>query len=187
MDGPTFGTRARRRARLKRAAVTGWIATLVLATQGVPTGMGLLSQRFERPSGGTVEGSEAAAGLIRFRRETFAARPAPKPRRPRRARSAEPAPQTAPAPAEPQSLEQILYAAAAEFGVDGGYLVALATCESGLDPGAVNPVGYHGLFQFDTGTWATYGYGSIYDAEAQARTAARLLAAGHDERWPNCP
>lgn len=185
MDGPTFGARARRRARLRRAAVTGWIATLVLAAQGMPTSMGLLSQRVERPAGGTVEGSEAAAGLIRFRRETFAARPAPKPRpRPAPAGAdseAEPA-----APAAPSSLEGILYAAAAEFGVDGAYLLAIARCESDLDAGAVNPVGYHGLFQFDTETWASYGYGSIYDPEAQARTAARLLAAGHDERWPNC-
>jgi soluble lytic murein transglycosylase-like protein len=84
------------------------------------------------------------------------------------------------------SVSEILYAAAAEFGIDGAYLVSVASCESGLNPGAVNPAGYHGLFQFSESTWASYGYGSIYDAAAQARTAARMLAAGLGSHWPNC-
>jgi hypothetical protein len=50
----------------------------------------------------------------------------------------------------------------------------------------VNPAGYYGLFQFSTGTWAGNGYGSIYDPVAQARTAARMIAAGGASRWPNC-
>ncbi|MGH2806877.1 MAG: transglycosylase family protein [Actinomycetota bacterium] len=84
------------------------------------------------------------------------------------------------------SITGIIYAAAAEFGLDGGYLLAVATCESTLNPTAYNPAGYHGLFQFDQTTWSAYGYGSIYDPVAQSRTAARLLAAGQDSRWPNC-
>ncbi|MGH2819414.1 MAG: transglycosylase family protein, partial [Actinomycetota bacterium] len=83
-------------------------------------------------------------------------------------------------------VTEIIDAAAAEFGIDGGYLLSVAECESGLDPGAVNPAGYHGLFQFDETTWEAYGHGSIYDPVAQARTAAELLAAGEASRWPNC-
>jgi soluble lytic murein transglycosylase-like protein len=92
----------------------------------------------------------------------------------------------APAPASGGSITEIIYAAAAEFGLSGEYLLSVASCESGLDPQAYNPAGYHGLFQFDQQTWAAYGYGSIYDPVAQARTAARLLAAGQASRWPNC-
>lgn len=80
----------------------------------------------------------------------------------------------------------VIQEAAAEFGLDPGYLLSVASCESGLDPTAYNPAGYHGLFQFDQTTWAAYGYGSIYDPTAQARTAARLIAAGQSSRWPNC-
>ncbi len=100
----------------------------------------------------------------------------------------EPEPEVAaPAPVAPAgSITEILYAAAAEFGLDGAYLVSVASCESGLNPNAVNPAGYHGLFQFSESTWAAYGYGSIYDPTAQARTAARMLASGGAGHWPNC-
>jgi soluble lytic murein transglycosylase-like protein len=84
------------------------------------------------------------------------------------------------------SLAAIVYDAAAEFGLDGSYLLSVATCESGLNTQAYNAAGYHGLFQFDQATWSAYGYGSIYDATAQSRTAARLIAAGQSSRWPNC-
>ena len=182
MSRPTFGRRARRRRRLRRAAITTWLVSLVLGAQGFPTG-GPLGGGTPRPAGGTVEAREATTGLLRFRRETFAARPERRAQR-RRARPSPPAP-TEPAEA-PATVEEIVYSAAAEFGIDGGYLLAVARCESDLDPAATSSVGYHGLFQFDEQTWAAYGYASIYDPRAQARTAARLLAAGHDERWPNC-
>jgi hypothetical protein len=84
------------------------------------------------------------------------------------------------------SIESIIYDAAAEFGLEGSYLVSVAVCESGLNPEAYNPAGYHGLFQFDNTTWSAYGYGSIFDPIAQSRTAARLIAAGQSSRWPNC-
>jgi soluble lytic murein transglycosylase-like protein len=84
------------------------------------------------------------------------------------------------------SLAEIIYNAASEFGLDGGYLYSVASCESGLNVQAYNGAGYHGLFQFDQSTWSAYGYGSIYDPTAQARTAARLIAAGQSSRWPNC-
>ncbi len=81
---------------------------------------------------------------------------------------------------------QIIHAAAAEFGLDGDYLVSVAQCESGLDPQAYNSAGYHGLFQYDDTTWSAYGYGSIWDPVAQARTTAELIAGGQASRWPNC-
>ena len=84
------------------------------------------------------------------------------------------------------SVEDIIYSAAAEYGVDGGYMVAIANCESGLNPRAVSPAGYYGLFQFDQQTWAEYGSGSIYDPVAQARATARLISMGQSSRWPNC-
>ena len=140
----------------------------------------------------TMKGSSPVASSTKFRREVFKARPTPPKPKPK----PEPIPEPTPAPVEEEpvapaapaggSVTDIIYAAAAEFGLDGGYLVSVASCESGLDPGAVNPAGYHGLFQFDEQTWGAYGYGSIYDPTAQARTAARLLAAGQSSRWPNC-
>jgi soluble lytic murein transglycosylase-like protein len=106
-------------------------------------------------------------------------------RREERAEEAEAAPTPAPAQ-EPQTVSEIIAAAAAEYGIGADYLMSVAWCESSLDPGAVSPAGYYGLFQFDQSTWAAYGYGSIYDPVAQSRTAARMLAAGMSERWPNC-
>ena len=80
----------------------------------------------------------------------------------------------------------IIYAAADEFGVDGGYLVSIAQCESSLSPGAYSSAGYKGLFQYDDATWATWGYGSVWDPIAQARTTAELISLGQSARWPNC-
>ena len=125
-----------------------------------------------------VEASEATAATIRFRRGAFDARPA---RPPHRADK----PATRPDPSPP-TVPEIITAAAVERGVDPNELLSIARCESDLDPQAQSALGYHGLFQFDLETWAEYGYGSIYDPSAQARTAAELVAAGETERWPNC-
>ena len=84
------------------------------------------------------------------------------------------------------SVEDLILDAAAAHGVSGALLLSIARCESGLDPGATNPAGYYGLFQYDRQTWASYGQGSIFDASAQANTTAALIAAGQSDRWPNC-
>lgn len=125
-----------------------------------------------------TETTESAAAMLRFRRRTFETRPPPSP--------SPSESEAAPAPQGGGSITEIVYAAAAEFGISGDYLLAVAGCESGLNPQAHNAAGYYGLFQFDQQTWSAYGYGSIYDPVAQARTAARLLAAGQSSRWPNC-
>ncbi|MDQ3962390.1 MAG: transglycosylase family protein [Actinomycetota bacterium] len=184
MNRPMFARRARRldvlRRRFKRIAVGVWIATVIGAVAGIPfadTGFSIaarLTAAQMAPIGG-IETTESAASAMHFRTTVFKNRPTPEP-----TEAAEPAPPT------PTTISGIIYAAAAEFGIDGAYLLSVASCESGLDTGAHNPAGYYGLFQFDQATWSAYGYGSIYDATAQARTAARLLAAGQASRWPNC-
>ena len=194
-----FGPRATRRARLKRRLGVSLLATVVSLLVGIPASVGPMSALgfFDsdapspdpRPAKG-VEASESHASIVKFRREVFKGRE--KPSRP------EPTPDPEPVAAESEesveaapvapagSVDEIIAAAATEFGLDPGYLIGVATCESGLDPNAYNEAGYHGLFQFDEQTWSAYGYGSIWDPTAQARTSARLIAAGEGSRWPNC-
>jgi soluble lytic murein transglycosylase-like protein len=191
--GPRARQRAYRRARLKRVALYSWVVTVALAAFGftIP-GPGvaldvLLSSGGQdtmvRAASVGVETTETARSTLRFRREVFDRRPTPKP---------SPSATTTEAPTEAApagysgSIVEIIHAAAAEFGVSGDWMVAIAQCESGLDPNAYNAAGYHGLFQYDQTTWSGYGYGSIYDPVAQARTTAELLAAGQSSRWPNC-
>ena len=97
----------------------------------------------------------------------------------------QPTPTPSPSPTG-SDVQQIIVAAATEFGVDPSYMLAIAECESTFNPNAYHPAGYHGLFQFDYTTWGEFGYGSIYDPVAQARTTARLLAMGESDRWPIC-
>lgn len=200
-----FGAAGRKKARNTRFKARIGVVGLMAALIGVPganAGWELISEALSNddpPSlaAGDLSGvttSESAASMLRFRSNLFQNRPTPSPtpsetEAPQDAAGdgsveTEPVAEAAAAPAG--SITEILHAAAAEFGLDAGYLVAVASCESGLNPGAVNPAGYHGLFQFDQATWGAYGYGSIYDATAQARTAARMLAAGMASRWPNC-
>lgn len=185
LEGAKKSRHKRTRARLGAVAL---IATL-LGIPGINLGLELLDGRFSSQAPLTrsdlagVTTSEAAGGLMKLRGKLFQSRPTPSP-----TPTEEPEPEAdpAPSPAPAGSVTEIIYSAAAEFGIDAGYLVSVASCESNLNPGAVNPAGYHGLFQFDSTTWAAYGYGSIYDPVAQARTAARMLAAGMASRWPNC-
>jgi hypothetical protein len=191
-----FGPRASRRERLKRRLGVSVLATAASLLIGVPAGMGPLNAlgvfRTDSPPTETkpakgVEASDSHASIVRFRREVFKERKKPvKPEpKPAPAETDEPVVEAA-AVVSTGSIEEIIGAAATEFGLDPGYLIGVASCESGLDPSAYNAAGYHGLFQFDEQTWGAYGYGSIWDASAQSRTAARLIAAGEASRWPNC-
>ena len=69
-------------------------------------------------------------------------------------------------------------------------LRAIATCESGGNPRAVDASGtYRGLFQFDAGTWASVGgHGDPAAAPAaeQYRRAAVLYAPAGAAPWPVC-
>lgn len=74
-------------------------------------------------------------------------------------------------------------------GVSQATLDAIAACESGGDPGAVNPAGYYGKYQFDSGTWAAVG-GSGNPAQAseaeQDYRAALLYSRAGASPWPVC-
>ena len=69
-------------------------------------------------------------------------------------------------------------------------LTAIAACESGGNPQAVDASGtYRGLFQFDAGTWASVGgHGDPAAAPAaeQYRRAAMLYARSGAAPWPVC-
>lgn len=191
--GTTGAGKDRRKRTMGRLAIVALVASL-FGLPGVNLGFEFLGERLgggeDRLTRAELKGvttSESAEGLMRLRGDMFQSRPTPTPtptETPTPEAAAEPVAEPVAAPAG--SVTEILYAAAAEFGLDGAYLVSVASCESGLNPGAVNPAGYHGLFQFAESTWASYGYGSIYDPAAQARTAARMLAAGMASHWPNC-
>lgn len=201
MERLNFGLRSRRKARFKRMAVPLWIAGIIGMALGLPgpgSGIALLTGAFQgddAPSSGSgalyrnVATSDAAASMMEFKQELFDSRPAPEPEpEPAAASAASPSTAVPAAPAAPAgSIEGIIYAAAAEFGISGPYLLGIARCESTLNPNAVSSTGkYHGLFQYDQATWSAYGYGSVYDPVAQSRTTAELLAAGHASRWPSC-
>jgi soluble lytic murein transglycosylase-like protein len=75
-------------------------------------------------------------------------------------------------------------------GVSSSTLQAIAACESGGDPTAVSADGaYHGLYQFDYGTWASTG-GSGDPAAAspaeQTYRAALLYSQSGSSPWPIC-
>jgi resuscitation-promoting factor RpfB len=66
---------------------------------------------------------------------------------------------------------------------------ALAECESGGNPRAVNPAGYYGLYQFSLSTWrAQGGSGNPIDASSseQTRRAQILYGKSGASPWPNC-
>ena len=81
-----------------------------------------------------------------------------------------------------------------DYGLAGGVsqstLDAIAACESGGDPTAVDSTGtYLGKYQFDTGTWASVGgSGSPADAsEAEQDYRASLLySRAGSSPWPVC-
>lgn len=184
MEKLYFGARARRRfrrARVKRAMVALWVVALGAGVPGATAVLDWTQQAFgnaAQPHPITGDPDHVDAGLIpakEMKAELHTEQ---------EKREASPDPIEATAAATTTNL--VIFEAAGEFGLDPDYLLSVAICESGLNPTAYNPAGYHGLFQFDQTTWAAYGYGSIYDPAAQARTAARLIAAGQSSRWPNC-
>ena len=74
-------------------------------------------------------------------------------------------------------------------GADGLNWGALASCESGGNPKAVNPAGYYGLYQFDLGTWRSVGGSGLPTAASAAEQTfrAKLLYKQRGRSpWPNC-
>ena len=58
-------------------------------------------------------------------------------------------------------------------GADGLNWAALARCESGGNPQAVNPAGYYGLYQFSPGTWRGVGGSGLPSAAAASEQLYR--------------
>ena len=78
------------------------------------------------------------------------------------------------------------YAVPGTAGLNWG---ALANCESGGNPKAVNPAGYYGLYQFDTGTWRSVGGSGLptsASAGEQTYRAKLLYKQRGRSPWPNC-
>jgi uncharacterized protein YabE (DUF348 family) len=74
-------------------------------------------------------------------------------------------------------------------GTDGLNWGALANCESGGNPNAVNPAGYYGLYQFDIGTWRGVGGSGLptsASAAEQTYRAKLLFQQRGRSPWPNC-
>jgi hypothetical protein len=94
-----------------------------------------------------------------------------------------------PAPAATGSPEAIVREVFGPLGV-ADQAVAVATCESGLDPAAVSPGGeYRGLFQLGghlAGTVDAYG-GNWFDPLTNAQVARDLYVQnGGWSSWPTC-
>lgn len=74
-------------------------------------------------------------------------------------------------------------------GTDGLNWGALANCESGGNPNAVNPAGYYGLYQFDVGTWRSVGGSGVptsASAAEQTYRAKLLYQQRGRSPWPTC-
>ena len=74
-------------------------------------------------------------------------------------------------------------------GGDGLNWGALAQCESGGNPRAINPAGYYGLYQFALSTWYSVGgTGNPIDASPEEQTyrARVLYSRSGAAPWPVC-
>lgn len=74
-------------------------------------------------------------------------------------------------------------------GVDSLNWSALAQCESGGNPSAVNPAGYYGLYQFSVSTWQSVGgSGNPAGASSSEQTyrAKLLYQRTGASSWPVC-
>lgn len=74
-----------------------------------------------------------------------------------------------------QEIINKITAAVQAAGIDPAVAVAQARQESGFNPNAVSPVGAQGLYQFMPATWATYGSGSPFDADAAIAAYVRYM------------
>ncbi|HET9015919.1 MAG TPA: SH3 domain-containing protein [Thermomicrobiaceae bacterium] len=97
------------------------------------------------------------------------------------------APVITPAPsAAGGSIVAIITAAATRYGQSSTDMLRVATCESSLNPAAVNPTsGTMGLFQFLPSTWASTPYAgdSPTNAWASANAAAWMWSVGRRGAW----
>ncbi len=112
---------------------------------------------------------------------------------PRAAAAPAAAPTPAPTPApvaesasSGNSIVDIITAAANRYGQSPSAMLAVARCESNLNPNAINrSSNASGLFQFLPGTWKTtpYASSSIFDPYANANAAAWMWSVGRRGEW----
>jgi uncharacterized protein YraI len=102
----------------------------------------------------------------------------------------ESAPAPAASPAPPASsgdpIIDIITVAANKYGQSPSAMIAVARCESHLDPNAVNrSSGASGLFQFLPGTFRSTPYASysIFDPWANANAAGWMWSVGRRGEW----
>ncbi len=91
-----------------------------------------------------------------------------------------------PAPIAGNDITAIITAAAQRYGQSPAAMIAVAQCESSLNPNAYNgQYGASGLFQFLPSTWATTPYASsnIFDPYANANAAAWMWSVGRRNEW----
>lgn len=89
-------------------------------------------------------------------------------------------------PSSGNPIIDIITDAANRYGQSPSAMIAVARCESNLNPGAVNSrSGASGLFQFLPGTWRTtpFASSSILDAWANANAAAWMWSVGRRGEW----
>ncbi len=99
-----------------------------------------------------------------------------------------PAPIYRSVPTSGGSATDAIAQAAARWGVSYGWLLRVAECESGLNPGAHNPSGASGLFQFMPGTYFLYAAQigetrSYWDAYGSANVAGYMFSRGLSYQW----
>jgi uncharacterized protein YraI len=84
-----------------------------------------------------------------------------------------------------KQIVKYIYAAADKYGQSRDEMLRVATCESNLDPYAVNPSGSYGLFQFIRSTWKSTPYGDedIFDPQANAMAAGWMWKQGRKSEW----
>jgi LysM repeat protein len=91
-----------------------------------------------------------------------------------------------PAPVTGNNIPAIITAAAQRYGQSPAAMIAVAQCESSLNPNAYNgEYGASGLFQFLPSTWATtpYANANIFDPYASANAAAWMWSVGRRGEW----
>lgn len=131
-----------------------------------------------------IDAGEAAGGSAASPPPPPAAAPPPRP-----LPTVPPPPPPAPTPAPARSgdpIVNIITDAANRYGQSPAAMLAVARCESGLNPNAVNrSSGASGLFQFLPGTWRTtpYASSSILDPWANANAAAWMWSVGRRGEW----
>ncbi len=76
----------------------------------------------------------------------------------------------------PSDLASAFNAATAEYGLPPGLLEAVATQESGMNPGAVSSAGAEGLMQIMPATAASNGIANPFDPREAIFGAAKILA-----------